>query len=33
MPDPRITDFFNTLAKVLLRCGVFGYLLLLLSVA
>ena len=31
MPDPRITDFFNTLAKVLLRCGVFGYLLLLLS--
>jgi hypothetical protein len=31
MSDPRITDFFDTLAKVLLRCGVFGYLLLLLS--
>ncbi len=31
MSDPRITDFFSTLAKVLLRCGIFGYLLLLLS--
>ena len=32
MSDPRTTDFFDTLARVLLRCGVFGYLLLLLSV-
>ena len=32
MSDPRTTDLFDTLAKVLLRCGVFGYLLLLLSV-
>jgi hypothetical protein len=31
MSDPRITDFYNTLAKALLRCGVFGYLLLLLG--
>ena len=31
MSDPRTTDLFNTLAKVLLRCGVFGYLLLLLT--
>lgn len=32
MADPRTTDFFDTLARVLLRCGVFSYLLLLLSV-
>jgi hypothetical protein len=32
MADPKTTDFFDTLAKVLLRCGVLGYVLLLLSV-
>ena len=31
MSDPRTTDLFDTLAKVLLRCAVFGYLLLLLT--
>jgi hypothetical protein len=31
MSDPRTTDLFDTLAKVLLHCGVFGYLLLLLT--
>jgi len=32
MSDPRTTDYFDTLAKVLLRCAVFGLLLLLLTV-
>jgi hypothetical protein len=32
MSDPRTTDLFDTLAKVLLRCAVFGYLLLLFTV-
>ena len=32
MSDPKTTELFDTLAKVLLRCGIFGYLLLLLSV-
>jgi hypothetical protein len=32
MADPKTTELFDTLAKVLLRCGIFGYLLLLLSV-
>lgn len=32
MSDPKTTELFDTLAKVLLRCGVFGYVLLLLSV-
>ncbi len=31
MSDPKNIDFFDMLAKVLLRCGVFGYLLLLLT--
>jgi hypothetical protein len=25
MSDPKTTELFDTLAKVLLRCGVFGY--------
>jgi hypothetical protein len=33
MSDPKTTDTFDTLAKVLLRCAVFGYLLLLLTVS
>ena len=32
MSDPKNTEIFDTLSKVLLRCGIFGYLLLLLSV-
>ena len=32
MSDPKTIEMFDTLAKVLLRCGVLGYLLLLLSV-
>jgi hypothetical protein len=32
MSTTQNTEFFDTLAKVLLRCGLFGYLLLLLSV-
>ena len=31
MSDPKNIDFFDVLAKVLLRCGIFGYLLLLLT--
>ena len=32
MFDSRTIDYFDTLAKVLLRCAVFGYLLLLLTI-
>jgi hypothetical protein len=32
MSDPKTIGLFDTLAKVLLRCAVFGYLLLLLTV-
>ena len=32
MSDPKTIELFETLAKVLLRCGVLGYVLLLLSV-
>jgi len=32
MSDSKTTDLFDTLAKVLLRCAVFGILLLLLTV-
>jgi hypothetical protein len=32
MSDPNPSDFFDKLAKVLLRCGILGYVLLLLSV-
>ena len=31
LSDSRTIDYFDTLAKVLLRCAVFGYLLLLLT--
>jgi hypothetical protein len=31
MSDPKTIELFDTLAKVLLRCGIFGYLLLLLG--
>ena len=32
LSDSQTIDFFDTLAKVLLRCAVFGYLLLLLTI-
>jgi hypothetical protein len=32
MFDSRTIDYFDTLAKALLRCAVFGYLLLLLTI-
>lgn len=32
MFDSRTIDYFDTLAKVLLRCAIFGYLLLLLTI-